>query len=355
MPEFPIFLVPRRFEGDRLDRVLPKILVASREPGLAQAKALWVDLSRASWQHKLARQEVLVNGKPAAIDQKVRAGDRLTVLPNKKALPKALKSPSPYQILSKTPAFLAVNKGPALSVHPVSGHSHSEMTLIEALSQTYPELAKLSEMRNGLIHRLDRDTSGILLVARKAQAVVELKKLFQSRKIEKRYLALVFGEMPVKGVLEDALVRKKGSLKRKIAKKPEEEPQSRLARLSYERLAWSQKDNVSLVLVSLETGRTHQIRVQMAAFGHPVLGDHLYASKPSRDLSRALGTPRQMLHAASLRFSLGARDYALQAPLPADFQAQIERFPAGFKRATETFFSKASPSSSSEPKRAVSS
>ena len=211
----------------------------------------------------------------------------------------------------------------------------AEGTLVDWLLKNYPEVRKVGdapEERPGIVHRLDRDTSGVILVARNQDYFLYLKSLFQEHKVEKTYLALVFGKFKEKeGTIDKPIGIKSGTTKRSVhSQKMVKEAVTEYEVVSYSmyHVACNRKQKTkhkdchfSLLKVYPKTGRTHQIRVHLASIGHPVVGDKLYAGGKKLDAGgRMLGVKRLMLHALSLEFS--SRDgerLKFEAEPPSDF------------------------------------
>ena len=175
----------------------------------------------------------------------------------------------------------------------------------------------------GVVHRLDKETSGAIVFARNRPALRSLQDLFRRHAIDREYVAIVEGRPPDSGTFAADLVRDRGDRKRGIARPGEEGKRAVTHYRTVERL-----DGAALVSVELETGRTHQIRVHFSAAGHPVLGDRVYrrASRESKVESRELEAPRQMLHARRLGFAhpTTGEPVKAQSPLPADFAGVLE-------------------------------
>lgn len=202
--------------------------------------------------------------------------------------------------------------------------SDSQFTLVDWLVQKYPEVKNIGDdtkTRPGIVHRLDKDTSGIMIVPKIQEYFLYLKKLFQEHKIKKTYLAIIFGIPKEKvGIIKKPIGIKEGTIKRSVystkqAKEAVTEYKVlKTFELPHESATWS------LLEVIPRTGRTHQIRIHLASIGHPILGDALYGSKPSTSLSRELYINRQMLHALSLEFEIErGRKILVEAELPPDF------------------------------------
>lgn len=246
----------------------------------------------------------------------LRAGDEIAAeMPLARAVqaePEAIA----LDVLHEDAALLAINKPPGLVVHPAPGHWQG--TLVSALLHRWPELPPgLDPGRLGIVHRLDKDTSGVLLIARTAAALAELGRQFRTRAVEKRYLALVWGVPRRAAGLIEAPIGRHPVQRKKMAVVPRGRP----ARTRYEVL--ERFAGVALVAAYPETGRTHQIRVHLAQLGHPVVGDRLYG----RPRSGAPPIGRQALHAQAIAIRHPATGEPLRivAPLPADFAAALSR------------------------------
>jgi 23S rRNA pseudouridine1911/1915/1917 synthase len=237
----------------------------------------------------------------------------------------------PLDILYEDEALLVVNKAPGMVVHPAPGHSSG--TLANALMHHCPDLAGISgSLRPGIVHRLDKDTSGALAVAKNSRAMHHLADQFKSRRVSKHYLALVYG-LPAS---------KAGRIDRPIGRHPMDRkrmsvntrtPRPALTRWRVcERFA-----GVCMLDLDIRTGRTHQIRVHCLSMGHPVIGDPVYSSRGARNRLAAVcgqtasatqGVDRQMLHAARLGFTHPDSGEAVivQAPMFPDMTDLIDRF-----------------------------
>lgn len=217
----------------------------------------------------------------------------------------------------------AVSKPPGLVAHPVGGHSRGAAapTLADLLAKRWPMVATVGPAeRHGLVHRLDKDTSGLVLVAKTARAFDSLTKQFADRRVEKRYVALVEGVPAVPRGRIDAPVGRHYARGEKMTVHPD----GRTAETKYE-IAETVGD-YALLDVWPSTGRTHQIRVHLAALGHPVAGDTTYG-RPQRPA----GLGRQFLHAAEIKFThpVTGRQVRVKDPLPADLQKFLDGLPRG--------------------------
>ena len=219
--------------------------------------------------------------------------------------------PNP-QVIAEADAFLAVDKPAGLLVHP-GPHPSEEATLTAWLLARYPELAAVGDapaVRPGIVHRLDRATSGVMLVARTQEAFEELKALFQARAVRKEYRALVHGAPhPASGVIDRAIGIRPRTTKRSVFSGRMSKP----AVTRYETV--EQLPTVAHVAAFPETGRTHQLRVHFASLGHPILGDALYAPKRTDPPASRL-----MLHAHRIAFALGGEERAYVSAVPAAFE-----------------------------------
>lgn len=298
-------LVKQRFVGMRLDQFI---------------KALLPYTTRSFVQQMIQSGGVLVNGKVIdRPDSKVRLGEKVEwpiqyqdVGKKGQSVSEAILSQ--VRVIAEDEHILALFKPAGLSMHPI--RSGQAGTLVTWLSTRYPQIMAVGEnpMRPGIVHRLDKETSGVVIVAKTQSSFVALKSLFQTRAMQKEYLALVYGNIKSpSGIINLPLGRKKGSIKRAVPLgKREFGGELREAVTEYElHTRYPQHD---LLLVKPKTGRTHQIRVHLAALGHPIVGDKLYRFKEHRQ--DPLLPPYQLLHAQGIRFSLFGKKYRIEAPLP---------------------------------------
>lgn len=286
-----------REKGDRLDRAL---------------RAMHPEFSRSRWRDLIRAKRVWLNGNCVEeADTPVRPGDRLLCeLPPPEPLELEAED-IPLHVLFEDEALLVLDKPAGLCVHPAPGHGSG--TLVNALLHHcgggLPGINGVA--RPGIVHRLDKDTSGLLVVAKTERAQTALVEQFSAHSVLKEYLALVKGVVtPPRGTVDKPIGRHPVDRKRMAVV-----PTGRPAVSRYVCLA--SVPEASLVRVRIETGRTHQIRVHMASLGHPVVGDPTY-SRPSPALPPCA---RQMLHAAHIRFlhPVSAADLEFFCPPPADF------------------------------------
>ena len=284
--------------------------------------------SRARIQKWLRSGAATLAGRELSAAYRVRAGDLIQL-----ALPapqpwQLVPEPLPLAILYEDDELLVLNKPPGLTVHPGAGQRNG--TLVNALVHHYPQLAQVGDLeRPGLVHRLDRDTSGALVVAKTEATRLALVHLFQTRQVEKKYLALIWGLLPQEQGEITAAIGRHPTQRHKMAAGVQK------GREAY--TSWRQQrrwdGHFSLVELDLHTGRTHQIRVHLAALGHPVVGDKIYgggqrrlATLPTAWQGLIPLVTRQLLHAWELSFNHPRdpeRRLRIQAPLPPDFQAVL--------------------------------
>jgi 23S rRNA pseudouridine1911/1915/1917 synthase len=302
--------------------------VAQEEAGsrLDQFLARRLDFSRARLQKLLKAGLVEVNGQRLPASYRVRPGDavQLTVLPPEPS--DLTPEPLPLNIVFEDRDLLVVNKPAGLVVHPGAGHRQG--TLLNALLHHCPDLAEIGEVsRPGLVHRLDKDTSGLIVVAKTELAHQALVRQFQEHAVTKKYLALVWGLLPSKEGRIDRQVGRHPTARRKMSAHPRRGKTA----LTVWRVVKELPGPLSLLELTPQTGRTHQLRVHLASEGHPVLGDATYGG----GVSRLKGNPRlkdlaplvrrQLLHAWQLGIShprTGA-PVSWEAPVPEDFRGVV--------------------------------
>jgi 23S rRNA pseudouridine1911/1915/1917 synthase len=233
-------------------------------------------------------------------------------------------------ILYEDENILAINKPSGLVVH--SDGKTKEKTLVDWLNENYPEIKEVGEpgktasgetiLRGGIVHRLDRGTSGVMLVAKNQEAFENLKKQFQEHKILKTYQAFVFGEMKNDTGTIDRQIGRSSTDFRKWSAQRGARGELREAITEYKVL--QKKSGYSFVEIYPKTGRTHQIRVHFKAINYPLVSDTLYAPKKENDL----GFTRLALHSYKVTFSdLSGASHTVEAPYPDDFKEALSRFP----------------------------
>lgn len=305
MPErTQVVLIERTLPSQRLDTYLRGVFPA---------------VSRGTIQRLIEEGEIQVDGRRVKPTHTPRAGEKVQVhWPEAKpseALPEAI----PLEIIFEDDALLVLNKAAGMVVHPAAGNE--EHTLVNALlHHCRGRLSGIGGVaRPGIVHRLDKDTSGCMVIARNDDTHVALSAQFASRKVEKIYQALVCGEMPrVKGEIRAAIARHSSHRKRMAV----DEELGRHARTSYRVL--ERLNGATLTEATLHTGRTHQIRVHFQFLGFPLVGDLTYGNRQNQKLEELTNyrAPRQMLHAAKLAFThpRSGKRVQFEAPLPEDFR-----------------------------------
>jgi 23S rRNA pseudouridine1911/1915/1917 synthase len=292
--------VPAALAGERLDR----------------AVALLTGWTRSEVERLVEAGDVLVDGAVVAKSHRLAEADVIELLAEPPA--PGLPAPDPsveVDVRHEDADVLVVNKPPGLVVHPGAGHP--DRTLVNGLLARYPELASVGDQaRPGIVHRLDRDTSGLMVVARTPTAYDALVRMLAGHEVERRYRALVWGRLAVPRGMVDAPIGR--SLRRPTRMAVREG--GRDARTEFEVLVAYARPEVTLLECRLQTGRTHQIRVHLQAIGHPVVGDAAYGGdRPGVRIGRPF------LHAGCLTFVHPGtgREIDVVEPLPADLDAVL--------------------------------
>lgn len=281
-------------------------------------------ITRAKAQELIEKEFVKVNGVSKSKSYKLKLNDLVEVIDvlyqsvseQEKLIPQNI----PINIIYKDDYLVVLSKPAGMVVYPCPGHKDG--SLMNALAYHISKLASVGgPLRPGVVHRLDKDTSGIMVVALNDKAYYKLMEIFKKREVKKEYIALVYGELngsgeivtPIGRAIHD---RKKMSIKSKKAKE---------AQTNWEVL--KSFKNYTLVKTRIITGRTHQIRVHFSSIGHPILGDKTYGKKTYLELGRQkIFIPRQMLHAQSIEFIHPVKGDLLQFedPLPEDMNEIIK-------------------------------
>jgi 23S rRNA pseudouridine1911/1915/1917 synthase len=337
--------VPLEATGQRLDQFLAAHLEG---------------VSRSRVQLLMDQGDVLVNGKREKASMKLRSGEIIVVTGEARPAPlKATAEDIPLDVVYEDTDLAVVNKPAGMMVHAGSGQNEdarSKGTLVNALLYRFKKLSATGgDLRPGIVHRLDKDTSGLIVVAKNDRAHAELGEMFSSRQIRKTYLALVQGtvERP-KGTINAAVARDPVRRTR-MTTQPNDNARSAVSHYEVVRRLSTRFGKFTLLRVRIETGRTHQIRVHMASIGHPVVGDTLYggagqltdqvaaqaaqskAARRKADPER-LRLGRNFLHAARLEFPHPRTHKLLQleAPLPPELDSFLARLDADAAGAVQT-------------------
>ena len=324
--------VPAEARGRRLDQFLTWQLDS---------------VSRSRVQLLIEQGDVLVDGRREKPSLKLRGGERIAITGEPHPAPlKAVPEAIPLDVVYEDSDLAVVNKPAGMMVHAGSGQTddaRSRGTLVNALLHRFKSLSSTGgELRPGIVHRLDKNTSGLIVVAKNDRAHAALGAMFAGRHVRKTYLALVHG----------AVARQKGSISAAVSRdpvrrtrmttRPSENARSALSHYEVVRYLATRFGKFTLLRVRIETGRTHQIRVHMASIGHPVVGDTLYGGTAQLTAQQAAPSPRSarraaeperlrlgrnFLHAASLEFAhpLTGKPLQLEAPLPEELAAFLSR------------------------------
>jgi 23S rRNA pseudouridine1911/1915/1917 synthase len=295
-------------DGMRLDRFLASVVG---------------DQSRSQLQRLIKDGRVLVAGRAGKANQPVKTGQTVTLdlpeLIEPRPRPEALPLPIVYQDAD----LVVIDKPAGMVVHPAAGHA--EGTLVNALLHHIDDLSGIGgEKRPGIVHRLDRGTSGLMVVAKHDASHMELARQFHDREVEKEYLALVWGEVQAGRRIDNPIGRDPVDRKKMSAKaRRSREAVTRIVRA--ERLGPA----LTLVRVAIHTGRTHQIRVHLSAIGHPIVGDALYGGVRRRvpgDIRAVTHLSRPFLHAARLVFThpTDGRRMDFVSELPVDLASVLD-------------------------------
>jgi 23S rRNA pseudouridine1911/1915/1917 synthase len=302
--------VPPEHDGQRLDQVLAT-LIPQR--------------SRSQLQKLIKDGRVTVDSKPQVrVSTPVEAGQTIEIdIPP----PEPTTTPPqdlPLDVVYEDEDLLVINKAAGMVVHPAAGHG--EGTLVNALLHHVQDLSGVGgELRPGIVHRLDRGTSGLMVVAKNNETHEALSRQFHDREVEKEYIALIWGVIRAGHRIEDPIGRDPVHRKKMTTKRAVR------ARSAVTRITWAEHfPGLALVGVAIATGRTHQIRVHLSSIGHPIVGDALYGGMHRRvppELRAVQKLDRPFLHAAKLAFThpRDGREMKFEAPLPDDLMKVIEQ------------------------------
>ena len=279
--------------------------------------AAHTELSRSRVAALMGEGALTIDGKPESKPSARVANGQTLVLQVPEARPTAVCAQNiPLDILYQDSDVVVVNKPCGMVVHPAAGNEDG--TLVNALLYHIGDLSGVGgELRPGIVHRLDKDTSGLILIAKNDRAHTALSEQFKERTMEKHYRAAAFGSFKEDCGLIDAPIARHPSDRKRMAVIPE----GRASKTEWRVL--KHLNGATYLDVHLLTGRTHQIRVHMQHIGHPLLGDSIYAPK----LRTAVRIPRLMLHAYSLAFTHPATGERMSfcAPLPAEFEETLKK------------------------------
>jgi 23S rRNA pseudouridine1911/1915/1917 synthase len=311
--------------GMRLDLFLARQFMDGTAPRLG--------LSRAAIQKLIAEGQITLNNAVTKASTRVKSDDRIDIyfLPPRET---GLRAEAlPLDILYEDADCVVVNKAPGIVVHPAAGRSSG--TLVNALLHHCADLAGVGgERRPGIVHRLDKDTSGVMIVAKNMRAFHQLVAQFKNRTVEKEYIALVWGGMRTdRGTIDRAIGRHRSDRKRMSSLHMGGRAREAITEWWVEeRFAFDHHSAplraVTLLRLRPRTGRTHQLRVHLADMGNPLIGDKVYGRKRNGNAAKLVGDqiidsfPRQALHAEKLTLVIGQNLRRMQfvAPLPSDLE-----------------------------------
>lgn len=294
--------------GERLDKALAEAMP---------------ELSRMQWQRLIKEGRVLVGGKGGKPSQKLTGGELIFA-----DIPESVESDLtpeeiPLDIRYEDEDIIVVNKPAGMVVHPGTGHESG--TLVNALLAHCPDLPGVGDTkRPGIVHRLDKDTSGLLVVAKSDQALRYMQRQFKKRTVGKQYIALVYGQIQPPAALIDAPIGRDPQQRKKMAVIAPGSPRATSARARPAQTQYRSLvsfDDYTLVECTIMTGRTHQIRVHLSYVGYPVVGDRIYGRR-----KQTLPLKRHFLHAAVLTFRRPAdeQEMTFAAPLPPELQSILD-------------------------------
>jgi 23S rRNA pseudouridine1911/1915/1917 synthase len=304
-------VVEADYEGQRLDNFLTSLLP---------------EQSRSQVQRLIKEGHVHGPSRVLRASTQVRAGQTYTVDIPAPVDPEPQPEALPLLIVFEDPDLVVLDKPAGMVVHPAAGHSSG--TVVNALLHHVKDLSGVGgELRPGIVHRLDRGTSGLMVVAKNDRAHQELARQFHDREVEKEYVALVWGVVHA-GRRIDAAIGRDPADRQKMSTR------ARRARSAVTRVTFARHfKGASLLKVSIATGRTHQIRVHLSAIGHPVVGDSVYGGvhrRVANNLRSVMRLERPFLHAARLCFThpSDGRRVAFDSPLPQDLEAVLDEIVA---------------------------
>lgn len=294
-------LIPQELDGERFDKAL----------------AVVADLSRGAARALIDDAQATLNGETPAAKQKVRYGDEVRFTRPAEQAELEANPEVAFDVLYEDESMAVINKPAGLVVHP--GHGHKADTLAAGLLARWPHVHGVGEEnRWGIVHRLDRDTSGVLAIALNDVAHAGLSSALARRDVKRSYVTLVYGRFDMARGTIDAPIGKDAPATLRMMVTRDGKP----ARTHYHRRETFEEHEASLLDVELETGRTHQIRVHLASIGHPVVGDRLYRQSAER-----ITTRRMFLHAAALALEHPVTGEPLEVatPLPDDLEDVLAR------------------------------
>ena len=297
------FIVEKEYEGNRIDSYLAK-----KDE----------DLSRVAIQRLIKEEKILVNGKKVKVSYKVQENDSVSLEEEKPKEIELKAQDIPIEILYEDNDIIVVNKPKGLVVHP--GNGNPDGTLVNSLMNICKDsLSGIGgEIRPGIVHRLDKDTSGVIVVAKNDKAHINLSEQIKNHEVEKTYITLVRGIVKENEATINMPIGRNKNDRKKMAV----EKDGKVAITNFKVLERFPKDNCTLLEVKIETGRTHQIRVHLSHIGYPVIGDTTYSNGKNK-----WGVIGQCLHAKSLKFKhpTTGKEMNIEAELPEYFKEILKQ------------------------------
>ncbi len=289
-----------------------------------------LQISRAQATKAILSSSCLVNSKEVKRNYILKYGDivEYTAQAERNEL---IPEEGDLDILYQDNDYVIINKPPNLTVHPAP--SQEEGTLVHILLKHFPQMQEMEGLRPGIVHRIDKDTSGIIVIALHDMARRALSELFELREVHKEYIALVHNTPPKEGLI-DLPIGRHEKYKTKMAVTSESKGKHALT--EYQVIHADKERNYALLAVKIHTGRTHQIRVHFSHAGYPLLGDKLYTAKINKPLPKAISNyaTRQMLHASKICFTqpLTGKEIEITCPMPEDMKKCLEKLKSKLKR-----------------------
>ena len=317
MPNFIQIKITPADTQKRLDKFLADFDWKSTYPKVK-------DLSRGDFIRAIKNKFILVNKHPTKPSYRVSDKDILTIKSDffySTEQQIIANSEVNFETVFENENLIVVNKPAGLQVHP--DYNEKQSTLVNGLLAKYPEIStvqddksSLAYLRPGIVHRLDKDTSGLIVVARNQKTFRELKKMFQERTVQKKYLAVIYGiPKERRGIINKPLAKTSNYRRQTVAGK-KTKTKIREAQTEYNFLK-KLPEGLALLEVFPKTGRTHQIRVHLFSIGHPIVGDKLYKNKQFQSFPNL---NRHLLHAQKIEFKLFGRKYSFSVNPPSDFE-----------------------------------
>ena len=303
MESLKTFIVEKEDEGNRIDTYLAK-----KDE----------DLSRVAIQRLIKEEKILVNGKKIKASYRVQENDNITLEEDKPKEISLKAQDIPVEVLYEDEDIIVVNKPKGMVVHP--GNGNPDGTLVNALMTICKDsLSGIGgEIRPGIVHRLDKDTSGVIVVAKNDKAHINLSEQIKNHEVEKTYIALVRGIVKENEATINMPIGRNKNDRKKMAV----EKDGKQAITNFKVLERFPKDNCTLLEVKIETGRTHQIRVHLSYIGYPIIGDTTYSN--GKNKWQVIG---QCLHAKSLKFKhpTTGKEMTIEAEVPKYFEEILEQ------------------------------